>query len=939
MANQNDKTNGDKSDATRTTTPATQPGGAFDPAVLQGALSSTFQNLFSGEKRGVDTKPARSNKNNAFVAAVNTKRMAEVMGLDEQLIIDDLNMTPLEKEQNPYMKTDLSDDRTIRKSGDGRRLDDPIDGTATIMGCKITVKEKDKGKIVRIKSDYLGDFEYDPSQFALGYKELEDGSQLPVLEYIGDGDGAGSNFEAFGVTLYMDGSDIKIPDGLKRMDYMFADNDKLKYVPPIPSSVVSMHYAFAECDNLKYSVTPTREYNVPWSADLLPEAKDVMLGHTIVLPDGLEDMSGAFKNCKSLTSGFCTASDVGTDGSIPIGDVDNPIIDIPLNGVITDRPNLGLPSSVVNIQGAFEGCESLDSETILSRAQEWRYGRGENYSEFPKYGGDITPYLTSEFAKNALNKITDEKAKSYADSVKFIVNDEGMIDPEMYEKAKEAGVVFDESLLGKSRAATREKFLEGIHDGNVATDPEIASGGQRSNNYYYDAACDDIKDDVTGLVVSDAKPGLTSWLERLAVDGAVGLGIAGVANKVTGSGLLGLATGVVGAAALDHLDVIPESISPVVCWTRDLLPDGKVKDLLSDFADKLSGSKIQGQLDGLTAENVAATHQNRRLQYSIQGIKGVYELADVEKAMYNNAEYCGVNLNLKATADVAMQSGEHQATAGAREVVAVSLASMEDTWSRSKDPEGMRDYYVDVMSALEAYNKGALSGISKLENEDYRDTSKQGLTMLNRAYVDEVMTSLKEMDGKYHFMDDAAWSKISGMSISGVDISNARNYDPARIKELSDMSVAQVKSIVDNSEDYKVGVIQRNKADGSSFYAEGKGKFYNEGVPVTDPIVDTAQPTKEQAVVKKATIDPRKRENRNKNIVTPQAVRDAMADATTKADDTDKTPVSATTEAMKSGEATAAKDHAITSKRPRGTEAVLAVGPSEPSGGDAEYDG
>lgn len=153
------------------------------------------------------------------------------------------------------------------------------------------------------------------------------------------------------------------------------------------------------------------------------------------------------------------------------------------------------------------------------------------------------------------------------------------------------------------------------------------------------------------------------------------------------------------------------------------------------------------------------------------------------------------------------------------------------------------------------------------------------------------------------------------------------------------MSVAQVKSIVDNSEDYKVGVIQRNKADGSSFYAEGKGKFYNEGVPVTDPIVDTAQPTEEQAVVKKATIDPRKRENRNKNIVTPQAVRDAMADATTKADDTDKTPVSATTEAMKSGEATAAKDHAITSKRPRGTEAVLAVGPSEPSGGDAEYDG
>lgn len=869
MANQND--------GKAATTSAMRPGGAFDPFVIGGSLANVFHNLFTPgadatkETTARETEAQRGDgrrntsagqskvvaEEGTFEATVDTKRMAEVMGLDEQLIIDDLNMTPLEKEQSPYTKTDLSRKRTVKKGESGRRLDNPLGGTAEVAGCRIF---REEGK-VRVESDYLGDFEYDPDQFALGYKELDDGSQLPVLEYVGNGDGAGSNLEAFGATLYMDGSDIAIPEGLKSMDYMFAGNTDLKYAPPIPSSITSMHYAFAGCSNLKYSVTPMREYNVPWSADLIPEVKDAVLGHTVVLPDGLEDMSGAFKDCGQFTSGFCAASDVTTDGSLPIGDVDDPLIDIPLNGLMTTRPNRGLPSSVLNIQDAFSGCESLDNGSLLVKAQEWRYGCGEMYSDFPKYGEDITPYLTSEFAKNALNKITSEDAKSYADSVRFVVGDDGMIDPETYEKAKAAGIVFDEDLLDRSRAATREEFLHDIHDGKVDNDAEMASGGQRSNNFYYDAAEDSIKDDVTGLMVSDDKPGLESWLQRLAIDGAAGLGIAGIVKKTTGSGLFGTVAGVAGAAALDHFDVIPESLSPIVCWTRDLLPEGKLKDLVGDFADKLSGSNVQEQLDNLTAENVAATYQNRRLQRSIWGIKGAYELADVEKSMYNNAEYCGANMNFKATADAAMKAGEAQATAGAREVVAVSLASMEEMWSKSGNPEGMKDYYLTLMSALESYNKGALDGIAKLANEDYRATSKQGLTMLNRAYVDEVIESLEKMDAKYHFMDDAAWEKMAGMSISGVDIANIRDYDKARIQELSDMSVAQVKSVVANAgENYVVGVIQENKADGSSFYNEGKGQFYNEGVPVdqtsqegagvADPAAQEAAATKDVSAAK-----------------------------------------------------------------------------------------
>lgn len=39
--------------------------------------------------------------------------LAKKLGVDEQYIVDDLHMTALEKEQNPWTKSDLSDAETI----------------------------------------------------------------------------------------------------------------------------------------------------------------------------------------------------------------------------------------------------------------------------------------------------------------------------------------------------------------------------------------------------------------------------------------------------------------------------------------------------------------------------------------------------------------------------------------------------------------------------------------------------------------------------------------------------------------------------------------------------------------------------------------------------------------------------------------------------------
>lgn len=773
------------------------------------------------EKEGVTVVEG---KDGTFETSVNTGRMADVLGVDESLIIDDLNMTELEKQQNPYTKTDLSKQDTVLYNEDGTRLDDVGHGnTVNIMGCEVSASNsvissgifgwrKEYTSVVHVKSDYLGEFDYDSKEFALGYKELEDGSKLPVLKYIGGRDGANAAGIA-GFDLAMIGSDIGIPDGLKSMDYMFTGDDHLKYVPPIPDSVTSMHYAFADCSALEFSTDCSDlpdgflNFTPSWTAELD--------GYTVRLPDGLEDMSGAFKNCDKLNVTF--AADSSTEGAFG-GDY---------GGI--------LPSSIVNLQEAFEGCERLEKQSFMSKLA--------GGAVYPQYGSNITPYLTSHYAKDALNKITNEDAKEYADSREYIVDEEGNVDEDKLNEAEESGQSVDREKLNKTRIRSRAKTLEDIYEGKVDNDSELSSGGARSNNYYYNAAEDGIDDDLTGLMVSDKKPsGLGSIWQRAAIDGAAGLGIAGLINKVTGSGLLSTIAGVGGAVALDYFDILPESLLPIMNWTKDKLPEGSWKDKMTDLIDTMTGSTINEQKENLTMENVAATYQNRRLQRSIWGLKGAYELEGVDESMYNNAEYCALNLNFKATADKALKDGEAAATDGARMVVRETVTSMEEMW-KAKEAGGedmsthkaaMQDYYLELMEALESYNKGAKHGMVQMTDGAYKKVSEQGLDMLNRAYTSEVLDSLREMDAKYGFMDEAAWNKISSMGISGVDIRNIRSFDDAKAQELSNKSLVAVQAIITQAgEEYKTGVVLKPR-DGESFYDEGDGKFYNEGNSASD---------------------------------------------------------------------------------------------------------
>lgn len=656
----------------------------------------------------------------SFASAVDTKALADQLGVDESLIIDDMNMTALEKEQNPYTKSDLSDEETVMTDENGDRIDDLKEGESVdISDGKLTANENGT---VHCESEYLGEFDYNPDEFAYGYKEIieKDGttSQLPVLTYVGEHDGA-KNFIVWDTRM----SNITIPDGIKSCDYMFANNETLKYAPRMPDSVESAHYMYANCTNLDGHTREAKD-GESWLDNS---------GGSVHLSENLKDMSGMYKDCANMESDF--------------GE---------------------LPASVVNIKDAWEGCEGTGS-----KEDGFLFFEGHEYS-IPEYGDDITPYLTSTYAKDALNDISDEDVKEQADDASFLIDENGTISKENQEVI-DAGVAdgtIDESQVEESQASTGLEYQKDVYEGRTSSEVEIASNGARSDNKVYNAATDSYEYDQTGELKSDEK-GKNGW-QRWVIDGVTGLAVFGVTKKLTGSSLVGLAAGVGGTALLDSTDILPESFAPVLTAVSGLLPDGEIKDKLNAWATELSGSTIDAQKENLTPENVAAQHQEARLEDTIQAADSVL-IQDVSDAMYNNGNVASTSMALWSTAS----KGEHSASVVNDYVVSKCTGAMEEQWaSQIGDGEAteeqktqMKEYYTKMFDALSSYNDGAQAGISSVFGADSvrGQMSQYGLEMVNRAYTEGVMDSFLRMNEKYAFMDQVELAKLqSGWNIEGI---------------------------------------------------------------------------------------------------------------------------------------------------------------------------
>lgn len=706
-------------------------------------IRETAENV-STEKDTAATNKSTSNETEsstldteALSEVIDTKKMADELGIDESVIIDDMNMTELEKQQSPYLKTDLSDQETIIEE-DGQRLDnvDTDSEEEVLDGVTVSAKKDLFGNITNhIESDYLGSFDYDPDEFALGYKEVteKDGSvsKLPVLSYIGNNTGM---TELVGGYVLWGNGDIKIPDGLKVADYMFANNENLKYAPKLPDSLTSMHCMFLNCKNMKEPCT---------GAYAMPSEHVANFANWYAMPSKVEDMSSAFKGCSNFTTGF------------------------------PDE----MPETLVNLTDTWYGCDKI-GKTVNA----W-YTFGQDCTfRIPGYGGTKTPYVTSAYAKGALDDIPQENVKEYADNVDYVVDEDGRINEE-YKDEVESGIAdgtIDEEKLEESQAATGLEYADDALNGTTESEVEIASNGARTKNKVYNAETDSYEYDETGELRSDPTPQGSLW-QRLVIDGAAGLGIGGLVRGVTGSKWLGIAAGVGGAALLDYANVLPESFAPILKFTANILPEGDLKNKVLELYEKSGGveSEIAAQKEYWSNDRVAEAHADERMESSLKYVSygNIMKDDSLVDAMTNNGKLAATSGALWATA----RQGENgTAIAGVKEYVALCTSNVEATWASqlgdskelTEDMKAqMSGYYESMLSALGSYNEGAQSGIksSYTWGSTRYDLATEGLNMANRAYVEQVMESMKRMESQYGvtLLTDEKLNELSS-SISGV---------------------------------------------------------------------------------------------------------------------------------------------------------------------------
>lgn len=151
-----------------------------------------------------------------------------------------------------------------------------------------------------------------------------------------------------------------------------------------------------------------------------------------------------------------------------------------------------------------------------------------------------------------------------------------------------------------------------------------------------------------------------------------------------------------------------------------------------------------------------------------------------DKSVYDALAVNGKSVAVKGILAQAGKNGR-EGSYIVSEVLSVPLGQAEQVFDKKMSasasgvddgydwPDEMRRYYWQMLYGLEGYSNGAIEGIVSTygESEDAY-TATMGLAYVNCDYAASVVSSLRTMDDKYHFMTDEYWEKIDNLDIHGV---------------------------------------------------------------------------------------------------------------------------------------------------------------------------
>ena len=617
-------------------------------------------------------------------------------------------------------------------------------------------------------SPYLGYFSYDPTEWAIGYKEIPDAdpeasgdaTKIPVLKYIGNAEAdwqhcdlspAGMNgkysaqdvHDAYWNNAALLGDQITgligwhpfdldegrtgmeqvhIPYGVKNLDYTFEGNDQLQLIPGIPSTVTSMHCTFKDCTALWDGSWQFMDYeNNSWE-----------------LPEGLVDASYTFAGCTALKS-----------------------------------ESLGkFPTELRTIEGMFNNCPLILEKPVW---HDWTFDVQAWTTDTNEADWSESPYLRTEFSKPIDSNTSNTMKFNYEREEKERIAFQAEFKKTLKDQPVEVQQAWEDANAAEAAVRTK-KVLNG--EMTVRPIDEMGYNAPEENKFM-------------------------AFLQRAVIDvGSFAL-LKGVTKGITGSKVAGWVAGLGGTALLRFMNILPKSIEPALQWVKKLLPESaqegmdKFISIIHIPGDKETAEAKREQMSRY--KDVALGDSIGRSAWSA----GVFDDPGVMR------DALKINGNAIARYGVAQYCGEEgrESTGSVRTMLGESLSQAETVFSEKMDagddhydwPETMRGYYWQMLYGLEGYSEGMQSGIDSTygasapcasgqfgkskngeENQARMANAQNGAAYINCDYASAVMESLVKMDAKYHFMRDEDWLRIGQLHIYGVDTSSLYMYQPGQ---------------------------------------------------------------------------------------------------------------------------------------------------------------
>lgn len=605
----------------------------------------------------------------------------------------------------------------------------------------------------------LGSFDYNPKDWAIGYKTVYDSiggesvtTEIPILKYVGS---------------ESDGTNIKIPEGVKNLDYTFEGNDKLKWLPEIPDGVESMHCTFKNCSALTNERTDGFWQVWKFGSGGATGWKD--RAWNVQLPDSVQDISYCFENCKQLEVGFETTSSGtqlqnmdgyarGCQNLTTILDVSEAKL-LPVSAQ-TDAYD-GINTKMIKSIGGV-ATEQTDENGIVQENGVLKFG--DSYCGISMYANEDSIYATGKTETNPYS--VDEKEQ--LDYVKAIQD----------YRANDRMYLSDPTAVSNATAGMATTATYTDENGQVVhtSDPTKEDAVQSGSSTGLSGIMSSVFGGDTGQLVQRLGFGFAEYsvLKGIVKNPLVALGIT------AGGQAVGVLPGTIGEFG-KTLTVVGG------LFGKDSAIGGMITKLgekLSDMQSLSDGKDVMTKEEASNMNMVTDASQAVEAQTNTLSVQALSKLNDnMANRGKSTAEYGTFQEAAEVQEGYGVFNNVRMASEDSMAAFCVALREKQQADGGTLSEESKQELSTaakQILQGWSTYGESASDAIRATYggNPDEQAKGEAGLGKMMRAAVQPDLEILQGLNNQYQFLTEEDIAQLDSLTFKGLDGVTFSNYQP-----------------------------------------------------------------------------------------------------------------------------------------------------------------